>query len=224
MYNTIIGIGPPKTGTTYISRFFAKQQAYSCVINHCFEFHENILNQKKFEYLFGKNPDIIYYWHKNKMFYEWVQYIISNSNKCLFICTMRSYNDCLYSTYKHRLRHNMIKNIAYIDYAQTEKLNFLQLENNIIDFHNTIAQNSSHKLLILYQADLAKYEPTSLFSSMGVVGLEPTEYLFDDHKEWQEYKQYRSKDEDFYFDTELEEAYHKLQNNKIINQLTHRPE
>jgi hypothetical protein len=229
MYNTIIGIGPPKTGTTYISRFFSKQGGYRAITNHCFEFHKNILNITDFNFVFGKNPDIIYYWHTQKIFHQWINHILQHSNNVLFICTMRPYNDCMYSIYKHRLRNNMIKkNISYLDYKTKEKSNLLNLETNLTNFYELlVSKNSGHSMVILNQTDLAQYETVSLLNSIGIEGLKQSEYPFDDlhnftySKEWKEHKEYRPKGEDFEFDQELEDSYAKIKQNGLLNDLTY---
>ena len=227
-YNSLIVLGLPKSGTTYLSRFFLKQSAYNVIRDTSDEFHHNIVDIQKFDYSFGKNPDIILSYHKDNIFEKWIQYIDQISTKTLFLLLSRPFNDVSYSLYKHRIKYKAIESqMEYKDFLKLEQNSFLEIENNCLKAIDAIKNN---KFMILSQETLQMQNTVQLLSKIGLENIIENLFPYDDHNEfvyhpyWVPYVRSRPKEQDYIFDREIEDAYVKFQNNKILQSITYKME
>lgn len=225
MFNSLIVLGLPKSGTTYLSRFFHKQSNYTIIKDTKDEFHHNIKEITDFNYTFGKNPDISLYYHADTVLKEWIEHIDTQTHKCLFLIILRSFNSCLYSIYKHRQKYSLINNtITYQQFFNEQKKHFLQIEQNCIDIANTIKNN---QIKIIFQSDLQNINTLLLLNDLGIDKIEESSFPYDNHKEfiytstWNKYTNLRPKNNDYFIDDELEKAYFRLLMNKHIEAMTH---
>lgn len=226
MYNCLIVLGLPKSGTTYLSRFFLKQSSYSVIRDTSDEFHNNIVDIKKFDNTFGKNPDIILSYHKDPAFKSWIQYIDQISNKTLFLLLYRPFNDTIYSLYRHRLKHKAIESqMQYKNFISLEKDSFLQIENNCLQTIDIIKNN---KFMILSQEILQMQNTVHLLNKIGLENIKENLFPYDNYDEfvyhpyWVPYVWSRPKGQDYIFDKDIEDAYIKFQNNKTLQSLTYK--
>lgn len=225
MYNGMIVLGLPKSGTTYLSKFFQKQPRYSVIKDTNDEFHDNIKDVNQFDYKFGKNPDIALYYHADDAMRGWVEHIDSRTKSCLFLIVLRSYSSCLYSLYTHRIKYGFIKEtLPYKEFVDIQKKNFLTVEQNCLDIAGTLQNN---RLKIIFQSDIQNINTISLMDSLGLRDIEESEFPYDTHQEfvyqnnWTKYTSFRPKNNDFFIDKDLEKAYIKMVSNRNIQAMTH---
>jgi hypothetical protein len=174
---TVIIIGMPKCGTSYLSTMLRKSNNFNLIYSsqNKRECDDAIFDTTDYNYKFAKNP----FWIFSRLFIEKLVNHFKNINTKVLLCVcIREFNEQLKSFYNMKKRNGklngesygeFINNVSYdISQIYSVKEATLQIKENILYLIELIEQIDNISLFIIDHKDICNNNVLKIFKNLDV--------------------------------------------------------